>query len=480
LASGLAPTQRSQSSSLRQRSPLQPSLVGSANEQHETSLISAKKVEESNSKGYLSMLGGIMIHLTCGSMYCWGNLISYLPASLKYWSPSGGTGPADAQLVLAFILVSQMTGMPLGPVLEKVLGPRLTAVVGSVMMGAGVFLASYAKTLLQFVLSYSVLFGLGVGVTYQMPFLTGGRWFPTKKGTVQGAIISGMGASAFLFNMFGTNFINPTGMNMVNGAFPPEVTERWPSLLRTLGVTFFLLSLGGALLQSNPPSSEITYPAEEFIKKLTGHSKPEPVKRVAKTATAAAGPPAASTLSLVFSSRFAVLWLMILGSAVSGLNIASSYKTFGAKQPQLNSDSFLTAVGAVAAIGGNAAGRFFWGSASDKLGFKACFSALTLLQGLTIANFGNLAKTRATFLLGTVFMLFCMGGNFAMFPAQTFRTFGAQGADVYSFLFTGFGCAALLGPLLTTALLQKGGYRLVYMVLSLMSAFSFTLCRVCL
>ena len=53
----------------------------------------------------------------------------------------------------------------------------------------------------------------------------------------------------------------------------------------------------------------------------------------------------------------------------------------------------------------------------------------------------------------------------------------AQGASVYSFLFTGFGCAALLGPLLSTALLQKGGYSLVYSVLALLSALSFTLCR---
>ena len=53
---------------------------------------------------------------------------------------------------------------------------------------------------------------------------------------------------------------------------------------------------------------------------------------------------------------------MILCSAVSGLNIAGSYKTFGSKQPHLNSDTFLSLVGALSAIGGNAAGRFFWGS----------------------------------------------------------------------------------------------------------------------
>ena len=42
--------------------------------------------------------------------------------------------------------------------------------------------------------------------------------------------------------------------------------------------------------------------------------------------------------------------------STGGLNVAGSYKTFGLKQPQLNSDSFLTLVGALSAIFGNAAG----------------------------------------------------------------------------------------------------------------------------
>ncbi len=120
--------------------------------------------EEQQWKGLLAMLGGIMIHLTCGSMYCWGNLISYLPPTLKYWAGSEGTGPADAQLVLPLILVAQMIGMPFGPLLEKQLGPRLTALVGALMMGSGVFLASYATKLANFVWLYSMLFGVGVGV----------------------------------------------------------------------------------------------------------------------------------------------------------------------------------------------------------------------------------------------------------------------------------------------------------------------------
>lgn len=146
------------------------------------------------------MFGGILIHLACGSMYCLGNLISYLPAHLKHWSPEGGDGAPDAGLVLALILMAQMAGMPLGPAIEAQIGPRFTAMLGGLMMGSGLWLASYATKLLDFVLSYTVMFGLGVGIAYQMPFITGSRWFPDKVGTVQGAVISGVGASAFVFN----------------------------------------------------------------------------------------------------------------------------------------------------------------------------------------------------------------------------------------------------------------------------------------
>ena len=167
-----------------------------------------------SSNRYGAVLGGVLIHLACGSMYCWGNLISYLPSYLKYWSAEGGSGPPDASLVLALTIMSQMCGMPVGPFLESMVGPRFTALIGGSMMGGGIFLASYAKTLAQFVMSYAVMFGLGVGFAYQMPFLTGGRWFPGKKGTVQGAIISGMGASAFIFNMISTKLINPEGADV--------------------------------------------------------------------------------------------------------------------------------------------------------------------------------------------------------------------------------------------------------------------------
>jgi len=470
---------------------LKPSLVPRA----EHVLVAAKTPavpQSSVTVGVLAVLGGVLIHLACGSMYTWGNLISYVPPHLKYWggaAPKGG-GLPDAQLVLPIILVAQMSGMPLGPVLEGMLGPQLTAALGGAMMAAGTFLASYASSLRTFVWSYAVLFGLGVGIAYQVPFIVGARWFPDQKGLVTGAIITGMGASAFLFNILDTKMVNPLALNTDAGLFPEAVYARWPGMLRTLGLAYATLALTGALLQRNPPSYALASrklpPAAESAKSAKS-AKSAPRRAVApgwstairppfhkpKAATAVV-PPAAErgVMEDVFSKRFVVMWLMILCSAVAGLNTAGTYKTFGATQPALNSDAYLSLVGSLSAILGNAAGRFFWGPLTDVVGFKRPFMALTLMQAATMLSYARLAKHRFTFAAATVLMLFGMGGNFAMFPAQTMRIFGANGAKVYSIMFTGFGSAALLGPVLGNFLRSKGGFELLFATLGGLSLVS--------
>ena len=72
---------------------------------------------------------------------------------------------------------------------------------------------------------------------------------------------------------------------------------------------------------------------------------------------------------------------------------------------------------------------------TDIVGFKRPFMALTLMQSVVMLCYARLAQNRVTFAVATVLMLFGMGGNFAMFPAQTMRVFGANGAKVYSSMF---------------------------------------------
>ena len=148
---------------------------------------------------------------------------------------------------------------------------------------------------------------------------------------------------------------------------------------------------------------------------------------------------------------------MILFSAISGLHTTASYKLYGVARAHLNADAFLSLVGGLASLCGNAAGRLFWGRRSDKRGFKRTFLELAVIQSIAMASYGLLSATRLGFATATVVMLFCMGGNFAMFPAQVLRSkWASSGAAVYALMFSAFGLAALGGPYVSTFLAARG------------------------
>lgn len=384
-------------------------------------------------KGIGTVVGGMMFHMAGGTQYCLGNLVVYMPAGIKYFE-KGGKGPADALLCLPVTLIAMMLTMPVGPILEKKLGPRNVGMIGGFLMGFGVFISSYCTTLAPFMFCYAFIYGCGVGTGYQMPLLTGTRWFPSKRGLIVGCVVGSFGSAAFFFNLIDSNIVNPEELNAVAGAYPPEIYERWPSLLRKLGVVYAILGMGGSFLFNNPPSFE--YPV----------------------ATAASK----SVKDDVLSKRFLMMWLMIITSATSGMFLVGAYKAYGVQQPALNNDEFLTLVGSVSSLMGNAGGRLFWGSLSDVYGFKRPFIALTVAQGFFMITFKFFAMSKFTFSLATTVILFCMGGNYAMFPAQTLRKFGANGGLVYGVMFSAFTVGALVGPIFTKAVLSFGGYPLIF------------------
>merc|ERR1719181_1348678 len=83
-----------------------------------------------------------------------------------------------------------------------------------------------------------------------------------------------------------------------------------------------------------------------------------------------------------------------------------------------------------------------------------------------------MTNSKITFIIATVAMLFGMGGNFAMFPAEAMRSFGPEANLVYGFMFSAFAFASVLGPFLSKFLTAHGGLPLVSKVYGGLSAFS--------
>lgn len=403
-------------------------------------------------KGYLCILGGFLTHLTLGTLYCWGNLGSYAPHSLKFFDGKEHIGKSpDSLLVLPLTLVAQCISLPFGSIITGKIGSQKTMILGSSILALGVYLSSYAKTLLQFIMFYSIMVGTGIGMAYTAPMIAGWKYLPNSKGFVSGAILTGFGAGGFLYNFLGTSLANPDGLNPIKGKFPNIVYDRFPSVLRKLAVIYFLVALAGVSLVKEPPKFDAT---TKSTKAPTAVTSGVSVKEALQTV------------------QFWQIWIMIIGAASAGLNVASIYKQFASNAPALAGDGFQSLVGGMGALC-NGVGRIFWGSLSDKIGFKKSYIVLTSAQVLLHSLYSQSAVNKNLFLLATCMSFFLLAGNFALIPPATQRLFGAKnGPLIYGLVYSAFGVASVGGTYLSKFLSTRYGSDKVFIIMGLMSMIS--------
>ena len=398
---------------------------------------------------YRTILGGLLTHLTLGSLYCWGNFQSYAPKTLKFFDGKDHPGAQpDSMLVLPLTLVAQCCTLPIGSMITAKIGSRTTMLLGSTLLALGVFLSSYARTLAEFLATYSVMVGAGIGIAYTAPMIAGWKWLPQSKGFVSGAVLTGFGAGGFFFNLIGSKIVNPMGLDAINGKFPESVYRNFPVMLRKLSVIYIILAYAGSFLVVEP---KIAAP-------LKG-AKPVSVLGV-------------SLQDSLKTKQFWLIWFMIISSASAGLNVASIYKSFAVTGPALTGDGFQSLVGGMGALF-NGFGRLFWGSFSDKFGFKQSFMLLTSAQALLHFVYPLSLSSKPAFLVATCLCFFCLAGNFALIPPATQRIFGPKnGALIYGMVYSAFGVASVGGMILSKILVSQFGWDGVFKILGSTSLFA--------
>lgn len=86
-----------------------------------------------------------------------------------------------------------------------------------------IFLSSIVKNFYLFMFLFGALQGFGASILYVLPVKICWEYFPNIKGVVSGIIIGFYGLGSFSFNLIGSHFINPDGINKTNGFYPEEV-----------------------------------------------------------------------------------------------------------------------------------------------------------------------------------------------------------------------------------------------------------------
>ncbi|MFN3383906.1 MAG: OFA family MFS transporter [Archaeoglobaceae archaeon] len=370
---------------------------------------------------WLYVIAGLIINICLGAIYAYSVIQVPLRKLFEAPPPEGfGLRVTATEMQLPFLVFLAVFALAM-PVMGKYIdkyGPRKIAILGGVIVGLGWFLASVASSPLSLVFLYGIIGGLGVGIAYNCPIVTSGKWFPDRRGLAVGLTILGFGFSAA---------ITAPLMDFLIAFYGVQ------NALRILGVLFTAIIVLCALVLRFPPADW----------KPSGWKAP--------TTSASGG---LLRQEMVRTKTFYGLWLCYTFGTLAGLMAIGVSKPVGLEVAknigisEVEISAFLTGLVAVFACC-NGFGRPLFGWITDRLKpmRTAILSyALIILASLMIYSY---PASLAIYALSFAILWLNLGGWLAIAPAATASFFGMKDyARNYGLVFTAYGAGAVVGNVL--------------------------------
>ncbi|XP_059159579.1 uncharacterized MFS-type transporter YhjX-like [Physella acuta] len=462
-------------------------------------------------RGILVVFGGILVHLSLGTSYTFGNLNPYITSYMRAKGVAPSLTYTECAWILAATGIGQGFSVVLGGLIEKKIGPSLTTLLGAWLMSLGVFMTYFSikHSFALSIVTYGAIVGFGLGIAYAIPLGCSVRWFPERKGLANGLVLAGYGGGAFIFTQIQTAFINPDNKKPeleIDGDkyfSQSDVLDRVPYTFLLLGGCFAVMQLIGSSLICNPPPKEITiiipdsdtkiYSSEERYVKITNQISAPKLDQQAfdnKQKMDKEGQVKNSNseksenndeeddnvypLVMLKDKNFYLLWFMFLFNGQGVTFISSLYKAYG--QTFISDDSFLALVGAFAAVF-NASGRIMWGMIADKFTFRvALFSMLCLFTSLMLTLQASEYVGKPLFFVYICLLFGSLSGNFSLFPTAVAKMYGPKYVSInYGLLVTSQIVTAPLGTFLSQILKNTIGWHGLFFLVAGFSFSSFLL-----
>jgi OFA family oxalate/formate antiporter-like MFS transporter len=362
-------------------------------------------------------IAGVVMQIALGAVYAWSVFRTPLVHRLHASIP---------QISLTFTIAIFTLGWAAfaGGLWMRARGPRVVGLTGGMLYGLGVFLASFSgHGLWVLYLTYGVLSGAGIGLSYIVPIATLVKWFPDRRGFITGVAVAGFGVGALVTAPIATRLIQSVGVLQ---------TFAW------LGCALLILVTGPALLMREPPAGW----------------QPDGWKP-AHTAAAAASAAGYTLRQALGSWQWYALWAALFLNVTAGISIISQASPMVQEITGVNAVIAATMVGIISIA--NGAGRFVWAWLSDVIGRRSVFLTMFVLQ----AGIFLLLPRVHSFGLFTalaIVILLCYGGGFGTMPAFCADYFGAREVGtIYGLMLTAWGCGSALGPMMIAHMRQSTG-----------------------
>jgi len=375
----------------------------------EVSQMSMEKT--SYGKGWTVALAGTGINLALGILYTWSIFKGAISESIANGGPFQWDKASinDPYAVCCLVFAAAM--ILAGKVQDK-FGPRITAILGGLLVGAGFVVISQTANYWVWIMGFGVLAGMGMGFGYSAATPPALKWFPpAKTGLIAGICVSGFGLAPVYIAPLATYLLKAYGLQ---------------TAMLIFGIAFAIVVSALALLISNPPAGYVADPSAP--------------KAAAKKAIVEDVAPS----QVLKTAKFYILWTCYFIGAGAGLMVIGSAK--GLAKASMGEMAFL--IVAIMSIG-NAGGRLIAGVVSDKIGRATTLTIMLLFQAALMfaALPGLLGDNNNPIIVALLvtFMVFNYGTNLSLFPSFAKDLWGMKHFGMnYGILFSAWGVGAFV------------------------------------
>ncbi|SHK55430.1 L-lactate MFS transporter [Paramaledivibacter caminithermalis] len=362
------------------------------------------------------VFGAVLLQMCIGAIYTWS--LFNQPLMDKFSWEKGEVVLTYSIAIFIFAFSTIFSGR-----LQDRIGPRKVAIIGAMLYGGGLMLASTATSIIQLYIYYGVIAGAGVGFAYVCPLSTCVKWFPEKKGFITGIAVGAFGLGSLVFKSLIQYFIATNGVS---------------STFFYLGMIYTILGLIGANFLILPPIRYNSSTQSSNTIKENNFKVGEMVK----------------------TKSFYLIWIMYFFGCMSGLLVIGLAKDIGMQLAGLEASVAANAVAMIALF--NAGGRLIWGALSDKLGRIKVVTIMFIITAISMITMSVVTLSYITFFACLAGIAFCFGGFLAVFPTITGEFFGIKnlGAN-YGIIYQAYGAAALAGPIIVA---RAGGLKPTFLI----------------
>lgn len=337
-------------------------------------------------------VGGLMGCMAVGAMFSLAVFLQPMTQATG-WSRTAISGA----MTLNFLIMGA-AGFMWGALSDR-FGARIVVLAGSVLLGAGMVLASRATSQAEFQLVYGVLIGLSAGSFFAPMMAAVSAWFERHRGLAVSLVSAGVG-------------IAPMTMSPL-AAWLLSISD-WRTAQMTLGLLVWALLIPASFLVREAPRSaprDARQPAPEAS---------------GTTVAQALRSPAFAVLSVTFFACCA---------AHSGPIFHTVSYAIGCGLPTIAAVSIYSVEGV-----GGLAGRVVMGVLADRLGAKAMLVAGLVLQAMGAGAFMLATRLHEFYSVAAVFG-FAYGGTMPLYAVLARHYFGQR------IMGTVLGAAAMISSL---------------------------------